>query len=96
MPPWMHSETMPCGTTAAYRRHIRGGEPPCRPCREAEASRWREQNKLISARRRRRRVAAGASTGWQPGMAADVLGLLDFCEAIEPEWERERAMGADF
>lgn len=26
----------PCGTTAAYRRHIYHGEPACGPCREAQ------------------------------------------------------------
>jgi alpha-galactosidase/6-phospho-beta-glucosidase family protein len=25
----------PCGTTAAYRRHINRGEPTCDPCKEA-------------------------------------------------------------
>jgi hypothetical protein len=27
----------PCGTVAAYRRHYRHGEKPCRSCRQAEA-----------------------------------------------------------
>jgi predicted nucleic acid-binding Zn ribbon protein len=27
----------PCGTFAAYRRHIRNGETPCRPCKDAKA-----------------------------------------------------------
>ena len=26
---------MPCGTVAAYQRHIRAGEKPCDPCAEA-------------------------------------------------------------
>jgi len=34
--------TQPCGTVAAYRRHVRAGEPPCQPCRDAEAARQRE------------------------------------------------------
>ena len=29
----------PCGTEAAYRRHQRAGERPCRPCRQANALR---------------------------------------------------------
>jgi hypothetical protein len=27
--------THPCGTAAAYNRHLRDGEPPCEPCRLA-------------------------------------------------------------
>ena len=29
----------PCGTSAAYRRHLRHGEKACAPCRNAEAQR---------------------------------------------------------
>lgn len=29
-------EIAPCGTVAAWRRHIRGGERPCAACREAK------------------------------------------------------------
>lgn len=34
----MSRKPKPCGTTGAYRRHIRNGEKPCGPCAEA----WRE------------------------------------------------------
>lgn len=30
-------EVKPCGTRAAYQRHVRRGEKPCEACREAEA-----------------------------------------------------------
>jgi hypothetical protein len=30
--------TQPCGTVAAYKRHLRHREPPCDPCREANAA----------------------------------------------------------
>jgi hypothetical protein len=36
---------MPCGTRAAYERHRRRGEEPCRPCFEAKSirnARYRE------------------------------------------------------
>jgi hypothetical protein len=33
--------TQPCGTPAAYRRHLRHGTPACEPCRQAEALRSR-------------------------------------------------------
>lgn len=29
----------PCGTTAAYARHVRHGEKPCEPCADAERDR---------------------------------------------------------
>lgn len=28
----------PCGTTTAYRRHLRQGGKPCQACRDAEAA----------------------------------------------------------
>jgi hypothetical protein len=28
---------LPCGTPAAYRRHLRHGEPTCPACRRAQA-----------------------------------------------------------
>ena len=31
--------TQPCGTPAAYARHLRHGETPCQPCRAAEMER---------------------------------------------------------
>jgi hypothetical protein len=36
----------PCGTSAAYRRHLRYGEPTCPDCRRAQAesvAAWRAQ-----------------------------------------------------
>jgi hypothetical protein len=37
----MERTLKPCGTPAAYRRHLRHGEKPCDECREAENSRNR-------------------------------------------------------
>lgn len=34
-----------CGTTAAYRRHLRRGDKPCRDCSAAEARRGQDQRK---------------------------------------------------
>ena len=34
---WMYTEKQPCGTNAAFRRHIRHGERPCPECRRAQA-----------------------------------------------------------
>ena len=96
MPPWMYSDKQPHGTPAAAKRHQRDGEPLCRACRQAEVQRWREQNPPRTERTRRAHAAAGGTTGWQPGMAVDVLALLDVCEAIEPGWDREAAMGDAF
>lgn len=41
--------TQPCGTTAAYRRHLRHNEPPCQPCKDA----WAEQARDRYTRRQR-------------------------------------------
>lgn len=35
--------TRPHGTLAAYRRHQRAGEPPCGPCKEANAAYQRQR-----------------------------------------------------
>jgi hypothetical protein len=37
--------TEPCGTLAAYRRHLRHGEEACQPCKDANAARSREYRK---------------------------------------------------
>jgi hypothetical protein len=34
--------TQPCGTTAAYRRHLRNGEVPCDACRAANTAKHAE------------------------------------------------------
>lgn len=36
------SDLKPCGTPAAYRRHLRDGTEPCQACREAENLRQRK------------------------------------------------------
>lgn len=96
MPPYMFTEKQPCGTPAAAKRHQRDGEPLCRACRQAEVQRWRAQNPPKREATRRAYAAAGGPTGWQPGFVVDVYGLLDYCEAIEPAWDREAAMGDGF
>jgi hypothetical protein len=34
--------SQPCGTDAAYRRHLRAGEPACAACLAAHAKRMRQ------------------------------------------------------
>ena len=46
----------PCGTTAAYQRHRRYGEPIDDACRQAQtdaARAWRDNNRAALGRRRR-------------------------------------------
>ncbi|WP_327359623.1 WhiB family transcriptional regulator [Streptomyces sp. NBC_01304] len=50
--------THPCGTPAAYQRHMRAGETACEPCKQAESVRAGEQR----ARRRLRRKNNPART----------------------------------
>jgi hypothetical protein len=47
--------TKPCGTRAAYQRHIRNGQPACRACLEAVRG---EQAAKRQAERAARRAAA--------------------------------------
>ena len=35
---WPSWSVQPCGTAAAYQRHIRHHEPPCRACTNAAAA----------------------------------------------------------
>ena len=39
----MSRELRPCGTWAAYMRHVRAGEDPCEACREAARSKSRQE-----------------------------------------------------
>ena len=63
----------PCGTAAAYRRHLRRGERPCEPCRQAEALRHaehREREHDNAARRERYAAARAAGLNWRDALAA--------------------------
>lgn len=48
-------ELEPCGTQAAYRRHLKAGEPPCAACRGAEA--------MVRRKRRQARARRSSSLG---------------------------------
>ncbi len=55
----------PCGTWAAYKRHLKRDEAPCEPCREASRSRsaagyWKRGGR---ARRRARYVSQAQAFG---------------------------------
>lgn len=60
-----HSDVLaPCGTDAAYRRHWRRGEKPCRPCTtahtEAATRRLAEDQRRQKAQRQRERRRSAA------------------------------------
>ena len=76
----------PCGTPAAYQRHLRVGEPPCTPCLHAHTARRRE----LRAAAATERATAGAPEGVTYTLhvdAADVpvvaAAILDRALAIE-------------
>jgi len=54
------AEPQPCGTRAAYRRHLRRYEQPCPACREAAAEYVRQQR---AARAAQNQAPPGAATG---------------------------------
>jgi hypothetical protein len=41
--PLPDDELEPCGTRAAYRRHLRRGDPVDESCRQAEARAWQDR-----------------------------------------------------
>jgi hypothetical protein len=54
----------PHGTPAAYLRHLRHGDEPCEPCREANAKAKRGQ-KATATPGRRKPIAHGTLAGYQ-------------------------------
>jgi len=56
----MPRELRPCGTNAAYIRHIRKGEKPCEPCRQAHLRdnrrKWHIASAKVKGRYKRRRT----------------------------------------
>ncbi len=57
---WEPWRLRPCGTAAAYRRHLRHGEKPCRQCMEANAADWRDRNPNPAGTGRRPRTKGAA------------------------------------
>lgn len=51
----MGRELKPCGTSAAYRRHLRNGEPACAACKRAVAEQKMDR---LDGDRETRKVAA--------------------------------------
>ena len=54
----------PCGTPAAYRRHLREGEDACIPCRDAHNAAHRDEAE------KRRQFAAGAPVDSTPRLSS--------------------------
>lgn len=55
----MARELKPCGTFAAYRRHLKAKETPCEPCRQAARD---QKNQRKDAQRAKAAEAARAAT----------------------------------
>lgn len=64
----MARELKPCGTWAAYKRHLRAGETPCEPCRQAARDQKNDRNE---ARRRARQAV-----GFEPDRERPAVGHL--------------------
>jgi hypothetical protein len=59
---WNPLDVKPCGTTVAYRRHLRHGEPPCEACRQANNR--ASQDRYDPAKRQQRHQWREMS-GWE-------------------------------
>ena len=88
----MSRELRPCGTEAAYRRHITAGEQPCEPCREAKREKARRQYRQRVARYGRRvsgrGLPASAPEGAHKAPCFGDPGLWD----PRGEWEPDEAV----
>ena len=62
------SDVQPCGTPAAYRRHLRYGEKPCESCKQAEAR--RDRTAEYQGRQERYRAARDAGLTSDQALAA--------------------------
>lgn len=79
------TERKPCGTRAAYLRHLDHGEPPCDPCAEANAAHRREH-------------AAGTQERHRLYQRARRRAAIRLQEAFPRQWRmllREEAWKAD-
>jgi len=54
----MARQLQPCGTNAAHTRHLKAGEEPCGPCREAHNAYMREWNASPAGKPRKTREFA--------------------------------------
>lgn len=70
----MARQLKPCGTSAAYRRHLRNGEAACGPCRDAVA---REKMDRIDGDRGVRSIAALAPVTAIPEPESEYDQLAD-------------------
>ncbi|MEV4671007.1 hypothetical protein AB0K34_05070 [Actinomadura sp. NPDC049382] len=57
----MAREPKPCGTRAAYMRHLRHGEEPCRACKDAQNDAQKRNPRLKAYQRARVRALARLS-----------------------------------
>ncbi len=60
---WDWAAVKPCGTLAAYRRHLRRGEPPCESCRQANSRANDDRDSDAYNRLRRERYARARAAG---------------------------------
>lgn len=78
--PLPDGELEPCGTRAAYRRHLRRGDPVDESCRQAEARAWQDR---VAAGRVRRRLArvhlAGPGRCYREGVITTADPALVTC-----------------
>lgn len=64
----------PCGTKAAYDRHLKNGESPCAPCRHANTLAQREKREK---QRQIKEALAVPAIAEKPDLATDLMSLRD-------------------
>ncbi|MEU4296439.1 hypothetical protein [Kitasatospora aureofaciens] len=81
----------PHGTPAAYARHLRHGDEPCEPCRQANAEAKRGQNATPTPGRRKP-IAHGTLAGYQQHRYRKEPACAD-CRKASADYQRARNWG---
>jgi len=86
----MARELKPCGTNAAYARHVEAGEQPCEACKEAHAAYNRARYRVMSGPAyypAARRTGCGSPNGYQRHRRRRE-DVCPECQAARAEYQR--------
>lgn len=86
----MAGELKPCGTNAAYVRHVKHGEPTCQPCRDAHAAYIRGDYQLAAVTPHEA-AECGSTGGYGRHRWRGEVPCKDCCAAVAKQHREYRA-----